>query len=110
MEENKRLKLLQCLSKKEGRSLDQVISELCNILETESEGFLKNWRKIYLAHAIGAYNTKWFDLCRSHLEKALEKIDQISQDSFTLNKVNTLANQVTQQQLMSALNEIQKNK
>ncbi|HHS3011383.1 TPA: hypothetical protein ACTEN7_000337 [Legionella pneumophila] len=110
MEENKRLKLLQRLSKAEGSNLDQIISELCNILKSESDGFLKDWIKVNLAHAIGSYNTKWFDLCRSNLEKSMERIDNISQDSFTQNKVKTLANQVTQQQLESALYEIEKNK
>ncbi|MCP0914916.1 hypothetical protein NKV53_11315 [Legionella sp. 27cVA30] len=110
MEENIRLKLIQHLSETEGRNLDQVISKLCNILETESDGFLKNWIKVNVANAIGSYNTRWFDLCRSNLEKAMEDIENISQDSFTQNKVNSQANQVTQQQLKVALNEIQKNK
>ena len=59
--------------------LDDMVELHDNIMNEKSD-FLKAWKKMELAGAIQAFKVKWFDLCRSSIDKAWSLEYQISHD------------------------------
>lgn len=94
MENSQQDKILQSLRTAEDNRLHNIIILVYGIHQTEVNKFLRNWQKVYLEQAVSSYFNGRFDHCRHCLEKAISSIDEISQDSFTVESINKRAGKI----------------
>lgn len=94
------------LSNTTDRDLCNLICELNSLRKMEDNTFLKNWQKVCLINATASFYIGWFKLCRSDIDNALESIENISLEPFNINKINTSASSLTDDELDSDIQYI----
>ncbi|KGP62134.1 hypothetical protein EP47_02125 [Legionella norrlandica] len=92
-------KLLDHIESESNENMDKFFLDIYKAYKNENDDFLKNWKKIYLARAIGAFHRGWLNLCKYYLKNSLEKANNISHDRYTIDKVNEEANMINEEAL-----------